>query len=479
MAETTSVYQSGVAPAGTGTGPPPRPPRRLRANLVSALIGNAGYGACQLAMISVLARLTDTAQVSRFVLALAVTAPVFGVTTLKLRQIQATDVRTQFSFGHYLALRLVAVALATVALIGVALTVPTGAGAAVLIAVTLTKAAEAVLDICYGAMQQCEQLQYVARSMLIRGVGGLALFAAVIAATRRIEYAAFALTAFALARVAVDAQRVRRLGFDSRPLFERRVLARLTVLAIPLGLAMSASSLLVNVPRYFLSGTGETGEVGIYAALAYLLTGGTAVVAALAASVSPRLAGYHANGQPQAFRRLLAQSIALGGGIGVAGLLVAAVLGRHLLALLYGPGYAVHADVLVLLMVTATLAYSSAFVGTGLDAVRAFSIQLPIQLVALAAVVVAAALLVPRYGLLGAAVAELIAAGVKAVQYVVVYARVVRRALSPGRGPVAASPGIPGARVAGSVPAAGPVPPPAPGRHRAAPGRPARSARSG
>ncbi len=414
------------APASRSEGPAPR---NLRANLAACVVGNVGYGAAQLGMVSVLARATSVDQVGRYVLALAVCAPVFGLTALKLRQMQSTDVRDQFTFGHYLALRLLAVTLAAAGLTGAAAVLGSRAGLAVLLAVILTKAAEGVLDTCYGAMTQREQLHQVARSQLVRGCAGLAAFAAAVLATGRVEYAAFALAAVTGARCAVDLRRVRRLGFSIRPRFQWRVLGRLARVAVPLGLALSASSLLVNAPRYVL---GDAAQVGVYAALAYLLTGGGALVGALATTAAPRLARYHAAGQERPFRTLLARMAAVGAGLGGGGALLAVLLGRPLLGLVYGPGYA---DVLVLLLLAAVLNWSSLAVGTALDAVRAFRVQLPVQLLALAVVVGAALLLVPALGLVGAALAELLAAGVKALHYLVLQVRVVNPALRrAGRG---------------------------------------------
>jgi O-antigen/teichoic acid export membrane protein len=417
------------APASRSGGPAPR---NLKDNLAACVLGNIGYGAAQLGMVSVLARATSVDQVGRYVLALAVCAPVFGLTALKLRQMQSTDVRDQFTFGHYLALRLLAVTLAAAGLTGAAAVLGSRAGLAVLLAVILTKAAEGVLDTCYGAMTQREQLHQVARSQLVRGCGGLAAFAAAVLATGRVEYAAFALAGFTGARCAVDLRRVRRLGFSTRPRFQWRVLGRLARVAVPLGLALCASSLLVNAPRYVL---GDAAQVGVYAALAYLLTGGGALVTALATTAAPRLARYHAAGQERPFRALLTRMAALGAGLGGGGALVALLLGRPLLGLVYGPGYAAHADVLVLLLLAAVLNWSSLAVGTALDAVRVFRVQLPVQLLALAVVVGAALLLVPALGLVGAALAELLAAGVKALHYLVLQVRVVNPALRrAGRG---------------------------------------------
>ena len=65
----------------------------LRSNVVWTLIGSLTYALCQWVMLSVLAKWGSPALVGEFALGLAVTAPVFMLTNLQLRAIQATDAR--------------------------------------------------------------------------------------------------------------------------------------------------------------------------------------------------------------------------------------------------------------------------------------------------------------------------------------------------------------------------------------------------
>ncbi|MEZ4531726.1 MAG: hypothetical protein R2855_11975 [Thermomicrobiales bacterium] len=69
-----------------------------------------------------------------------------------------------------------------------------------------------------------------------------------------------------------------------------------------------------------------------FAALGYLIVAGTTVVGALGQAASPRLAMIYATGDYRRFRRMMtAQLAALGFGVGLAGALIAAVLGSRIL----------------------------------------------------------------------------------------------------------------------------------------------------
>jgi len=86
----------------------------LRANFLWTFVGNAVYAACQWGMLVVLAKLGTPEMVGQFALGLAVTAPVLMFFNLQLRAVQSTDSQDEYSFEHYLGLRLVTTILGRV-----------------------------------------------------------------------------------------------------------------------------------------------------------------------------------------------------------------------------------------------------------------------------------------------------------------------------------------------------------------------------
>src|SRR5437879_8086330 len=97
-------------------------PRSLRRNVAWALAGNVGYSACQWGVLASVAKLGTPADVGRFALGLALTAPIITLANLHLRIIAATDARGDYPFAVYFSLRLVmtALALATIAVVAAA-----------------------------------------------------------------------------------------------------------------------------------------------------------------------------------------------------------------------------------------------------------------------------------------------------------------------------------------------------------------------
>jgi O-antigen/teichoic acid export membrane protein len=192
------------------------------------------------------------------------------------------------------------------------------------------------------------------------------------------------------------------------PRFDLHVMLRLMWLALPLGITTLLISLTTNIPRYFIAQyTGERG-LGIFAAISYLATAGTAITAALGQSASPRLAKQYAAGERHQFLMLLLKLTLIGLLLGCAGVIAALAAGKPILTLLYQPEYAAQNAVFVWIMVGAGVSYIASFGGYGLTSARFFKIQPIIFAVCTLSVGLLCALLIPLYGLLGAAWAILI-----------------------------------------------------------------------
>ena len=166
-------------------------------------------------------------------------------------------------------------------------------------------------------------------------------------------------------------------------------------------------SLNTNIPRYFIEHHLGSEQLGLFSAIAYLLVAGNTVVSALGQSASPRLARHFAQRDRKAFLILLGRLQLIGLGLGMLGILAACFFGREILTLLYTPQYAERTDILVWIMVAATFSYLASFLGYGMTATRSFSPQLPLFALVTASTFAASLLLIPKAGLMGAALATL------------------------------------------------------------------------
>ncbi len=389
----------------------------LRANFSWTFAGNVIYSAAQWAMLVVLAKLGSKEMVGLFTLGLAVTAPVMMLTNLQLRGIQATDARHVYLFGHYVGLRLLTTLLALAVIAGIVIISAPGWGPAlVILAVGAAKAFESISDVIYGLLQQHERMDRIATSMMIKGPLSLAALAVGVYLTHSILWATLGLAltwALILAgydlRSAIVVLRASQpqAGADwpraLRPIWDLRPLAALAWLALPAGIVMALLSLSVNTPRLFVKHYLGTGDLAIFASMAYVLVAGATLTTALGQAAAPRLSQYFAAGNVPAFRALLTKLLGIGVVLGGAGVLVGLVAGRAILTLLYRPDYAGHVDAFVWLLVATGLEYIASFLGYALTAARYLRIQAPIFIAVIAFMLVAGPFIIPAHGMVGAA----------------------------------------------------------------------------
>jgi O-antigen/teichoic acid export membrane protein len=396
-------------------------PLSLTRNFSWTLIGTGLYAFCQWGMLVALAKLCSTLMVGQFALALAITAPVFVFAGLNLRTVQVTDARGDFRFGDYLGLRLLTIAAALAVVF--AIEIVSGHDAHLLLVVVITGAAKSldlIGDTVFGLQQQHERMDRIAISQMIRGVLQLLAVAAAAYVTRNVLWAVTGQAAVSLIVLLTydlrNAGRLFQFPWPTRNPARYPTLVRLATLrfgawrniralirvSFPLGLVAMLSSLVPNIPRYFIKATVGTAELAVYSAMAYIMFVGGVAASSLCQAAAARLARYYVENLHQ-FRKLLLQLIGIAVANGVIGVLGAVLWGRQFLTIMYRPEYARYPSVFAWLMAAAGVSYVATALGFGLAAARKFDIQLPIYICAVLVVLAACALLVPRFGLLGAA----------------------------------------------------------------------------
>jgi O-antigen/teichoic acid export membrane protein len=418
-------------------------PFSLRRNFSWTLVGNVFYSTCQGGMLMVLARLGTPEMVGAFTFALAVTAPVFMFSNLQLRVVQATDAQAQFTFNDYLGLRLASTLLALSGLLGMNLLFPSSHSTVILM-IGIAKAIESISDVCAGFMQQQERMDFISISLMIKGVLSLFLLAMGIVLTGQVIGGAVALVmSWATVLIGYDLRIMRRLlkhrSQDAQkltPSWKWSIQQKLIRLTLPLGAVMLLISLNANIPQYLIQyfivrHYLHPPDLGIFAAIAYLMLVGSIIQGALAQAASPRLAKYYAEGRRKAFANLLFNLLGIGAVIGGIGFGVAWIFGKALLTLIYTAEYGQYSHLLVWLMVAAALEYICSFLGTGITAARYFRVQVPLFATSAVMMAIASFILIPIYGLTGIPIAMIATAVFRIVLCFAVLAHALKKHESP------------------------------------------------
>jgi O-antigen/teichoic acid export membrane protein len=425
----------------------------LRWNFSWTFVGNVIYSGCQWGMLVLLAKLGNPEMVGQYGLALAIATPVFALSTLQLRAVLTTDVQERIHFGEYLGFRLLTTILSMVVIAGAALTMHYSAASTwVVLIVGVAQAFEIVSDLYYAKMQFHEHMDRIAKSMIVRGVLGLAAMGAGVYFAKSVIWGAIGLViARGLVLVLYDirkqthfephsslekheaaAARVHTPADQSlRPRWNWTVQGELLRTSLTLGVIAMLVSLLPNIPRYFIAGSLGEHALGIFTATAFLVASGSLITQSMGQSAFVRLAKLYAAGDVRRFNSLLLKLVGIAAVLGLGGILVSVFFGRLLLTLLYRPEYAEHTDVLIAMMVGGAMSYMAAQMASAITSARCFGKQIPVLLTAVGAAALSSLFLVKSHGLLGAAWAVIITSTVLFAGEIVLLWFVLRNANRP------------------------------------------------
>jgi O-antigen/teichoic acid export membrane protein len=391
----------------------------LRRNFLWSLWGTLAESGAKWVIFVLLARQAPTQAVGTFFLALAIATPITILAQLQLRIALITDAGNEHDFDTYHALRLfsVAVALALISVLALAL-YGIGLTTALIITVGCAQASISLREIWAALAQKHERMDVSARGAMLDGLLSIVFFAAALLATGSVLWAAAGLVLAHLMTLALhDIRRVRAAVGRIIPLLPRwryGAVRRLFRAVWPLGLSTALMSLQVSIPKYFVEYWIGRQELGYFAALAYLVMAAEAMMGSVAHAVSPRLSILYRE-SPRRYGALVLRC-ALGAAVaGACAVLGVWLWGDSVIEWLYGAEYVRHDQIMVVLMAAGGIAFVNAFLSMAIAAARSFRLYTITHLLLVLVCMVACGVLVPRWGLEGAAWVAVITAGVHAI----------------------------------------------------------------
>src|SRR5437588_2214613 len=400
----------------------------LRANFSWTFVGNTIYSACQWGALVALAKLSSPVIVGQYALGVAIATPVTSLTGLQIRPVIASDVKQTYKFGEYVGFRLASTALAMLIILAIPLILHSGSMMTMLtFVIGLALAIENISDVYYARLQSIDRMDRIAKSQIMRAPLSLLVLCFGVYFTGKLTWGV-ALTVLVRAAVLLgydlrvqthsseplgDNSPGARMAFERlkqilRPRWEPRKMGCILWLALPLGIVAMLVNLNVNMPRYFIQWKLGSRELGIYSALAFLMSAGNLLVSALAQAVFVPLARFFAEGRRRAFSFLLLKLLGIGTILGAGGIVVAWIAGPKLLAIIYRPEYAAESRLLVWFMVVAWIGYLGQFMGSAMTSARLFVQQIPLFALGVLSITLGSYWLVPRTGLQGAIIASIV-----------------------------------------------------------------------
>jgi len=413
---------------------PVRKPPTLAADFSWTFVGNAVYAGAQFAVLMLLAKLVRPEMVGQYALGLALVYPVMMFTNLQLRAVLSSDTTGKVTFGHYFGLRLVMTALAFVSVFVIARVLGYDRQlTAVVLMVGVAYGIETISDVFYARLQLHDRMAEIAKSMMARAVLSMFALGLLTYATRNVLWGiAGIVVARAIVLFGYDiSERTQGLSARSKPScggvlaprFNWEIQRKLAWVSLPLGVVVLLGCLNSSIPNFFIKSALGEREVGMFAAIGFVVSVGNMAVVSLGQSAFTRLARSYAAGEHRAFGSLLATLLAFGAILGIAGMLVSKFFGREVLTILFRPEYAQQADLLPWIMAAGGVLFMAQFLGFGLTAANFYHSQVVLNGVAVISLLLGCWWLVPQKGLLGAIFAMLIAATVQLIGSILVLLR--------------------------------------------------------
>jgi O-antigen/teichoic acid export membrane protein len=397
-------------------------PLSLRKNFLWTFAGNTVNSAALWGIVAVLAKLGSPDVVGRLELGRAITLPILAIVMLNLSVVLVTDAREQYAFEDYFGARVVTTVLGFVVICIIGLGWYGGEIGWIVVLWGLAKSVDSVSDIIRGFFQRYERMNLSSVSMVLKSVSALFIIAAIIWYSGNLLIALGATAAvWFLVLLVWDLPQAHRLlsmksavtgvRYRLRPRFHIKTIVPLLRLAFPLGIITFLLALQGSVPRGVLEAYYNTATLGYFGSIAYPIALGAIVVDALGQSASPRLANYYIADIRQ-YQRLVRKLLWLAVIMGIVFVAGVLLMGKPLLRFLYTADYAGYQREFVILTIGAAIGFVSSFCGYSITAARAFRTAMLLKVMTCATVVPVSFLLIPSYGIRGAALTSVVVFGV-------------------------------------------------------------------
>jgi O-antigen/teichoic acid export membrane protein len=370
--------------------------------LVANLFRNLGL----IAILVLLARFTDEANVGHYSLALAINTPIFVFAEFGMRTVYLT-LREDYRFASYIAVRVTMIGGAFLVGVAVALFFPPDIALSIVL-VAAVKFMDSLSDLFSAPLQKYNAAHQITRGYLVGAVLGSAVVALALWQTRSLNVALLSLlavsTIVAMLLMWPPAHRlVKRAEIHVAPSPRRLELRSIVRAGLPTGASWAMLSLVSTTPQYFLAPTHGAADVGRFAVILYVLAAVELFLNALSQSWIPTARSLWATSAVvRRFAHAVARVSIRWTAIFVPLSIVGAIATWVLLPLIFGPAYSLTLKELIPLALCVLSTPSVFFGAIGLTVRNLYTEGIVLSTCAAIASVVVCALAVPGFGVAGA-----------------------------------------------------------------------------
>nr|WP_239635604.1 oligosaccharide flippase family protein [Paenibacillus sp. H1-7] len=374
----------------------------LKRNVYWAFFGNAIYAATQWLLLIFMTKIGNIEMVGTYSFALAFTTPIILFLSFQLRNVYLTT--NEYKFNEFLFTRVVSMIFGSVLIFLLAKYLSYEQNILIIIMlITFSKCIECISDIYHGLLQKSERMDVISVSKCLKGIIGLVFFGITLYISNSLILGTAIMSLiWVIILVAYDIPKANSKVKEEFLRFSFQRVKRIVLISYPLGIVTTLDALNANIPRYFIQNLSGQDELGYYSGIVYLMVVGSTVIAAVGQALAPRLSVYF-NNDAEKFKAFCKRIVIIGSIFGVIFLCLSITFGKILLKIVYTEDFLKYYDVYIWIMVTSSIWYIASLLTYIITAAKFFKIQVPLFLLMLLCTFICSILLIPKYGVIGAA----------------------------------------------------------------------------
>ncbi|WP_172119758.1 lipopolysaccharide biosynthesis protein [Actinomyces faecalis] len=385
-------------------------------------------------MLSVVSHSAGIEAAGIYALAIAVGQQFQTLGMYEVRTYHVTDVEYRFSFGTYLATRILTVALMILGIIVYTVVSSSDAKAGLLIMlVAFLRLFDAFEDVFYSEFQRVGHLDIGGRASFLRTLVTAGVFCLLLLATGDLLVATcVTLAASLVAMVMAFLPPARRL-FPLKAHWDRRAITRVLIECLPLFIALFIAMYLANAPRYAIDRFLDSATQGYFAIIYMPAVAINQLSLLVFRPLLTRMATRWTAGDWRGFTAMINRGLRTTLAAFVVVAAVTYVAGPAILQLVFGQDVSGMRPELMVLVAGGAMNSAGVILYYALATMRCQRLALYAYLLAAAVITVLCATLVPAMGLLGASIAYTAAMTLLAALFAVaIYVAGRARKGSPG-----------------------------------------------
>lgn len=375
-------------------------------NYYWAFLGNLASAASQWVVLMLISKLYGTAQMGSYSLALAWILPLYAFFSLQIRNIHVADQANSYGFNLFFQLRLLGAVLffITVCLIGAlfykhVLLIFVFGG--------LFKVFEMISDMIHAEFHKRSKNEVYGKLLLLRAILAITLNLLLFNALPSFQIGLVSLPLAYVITLLIDFRLLGNLGINISFDINKPMLKKVAGTGILTGLSLLLLYLLPNIPRFILEKFRNSFELGLYSGYSALVIFSRIFVQSVVQNSLPRLARYYDEDNLSGFLSILKKEGLMVLALGLLQFLLLPIA-NWLFPILFNRDFIGNTMLLSLIFCGSIFSFIAFVLNNGINAMKMFSIQLPVYTVLTILSLVLGWLIIPYYGINGAGMVYLL-----------------------------------------------------------------------